>query len=187
MVPQRSGSSVAAHGKQRQKKRNGRPRRRRSGGRNPARVAAAPEVAASKSAKSVPASSASLTPAPLAEPPPSLTRPTPEIASDDALLEALRAIEDPFLDDDFVGEAVVTIVERHTPFDLPPPLETDIQPTEPPGGPLRAAYRGPIEEAVVEIYEVPPSLPESEPPRPKKKGRRASQRASQALSDGSRV
>jgi len=123
-------------------------------------------------------------PEPVAELPRSSTRALPETTADDpvpldgaaeearrilAELETMGSLE-PSFGDDLVGEeASVTIIERATPFDMPPPLDPAGAPREPDragvahGAPRaldvdaarHAAYHGPIEEAVVEIFEVP--------------------------------
>ncbi len=146
-------------------------------------------------------------PEPGPEPPPLSTRTLSEIPADqDALLgdaedglrilaalEAMESLEPQFCDD-VAGEASVTIIERATPFDMPLPLDADGAPEESAGGgppkapdidaARHAAYRGPIEEAVVEIYEVPGAALELPGPRREKKGRPVGQRFFKALTEG---
>jgi hypothetical protein len=157
-------------------------------------------------------------PGSVAELPPSSPRALPETTVDDpapldeaaeearrilAALETMGYLE-PSFDDGLVGEeASVTIIERATPFDMPPPLDSAGAPREPDragvahGAPKapdvdaarHAAYHGPIEEAVVEIFEVPgPMDPTSDTsePRPKEGRSVAHRRPSKTLTDGGR-
>lgn len=130
-------------------------------------------------------------PEPVAEePPPLSTRALPETAADDpaplgdaaedglrilAALETMESLEQGFCDDAVDEEASVTIIEHATPFDMSPPLDSAAAPGEPdrsgvPKAPevdadRHAAYHGPIEEAVVEIFHPRGPAPEaSEPP-----------------------
>lgn len=184
--PNATVAPVASVGKKRKKGRNRRPRQRRSGAREPVGGARLREPAAPEPAAPEPPPLAALSAALLGE-----------SAEDDlrilAELEALESLE-PHSSDELADEATVTIIERTTPFDVPPPLNADSVLPEPAGeAPFRAphvdalrhaAYPGLIEEAVVEIYEVPPSPPVSSPSRPKKRGRRGARRVFEPFTDG---
>ncbi len=110
-----------------------------------------------------------------------------------AALETIPSLEPDFCDD-LAAEASVTIIERAMPFDLePPPLapenartpSTAARPAdagEPPHVVAEeyAAYHGPVDEAVVEIFEGPPPEPAQSGSR-RKKGRPAGHRFFKAL------
>jgi hypothetical protein len=127
------------------------------------------------------------------EPPPPASVP-PAIGADDptlfgaavedglrmiAALETMPSLE-PDFGDDLVGEASVTIVERATCFDEPSPLhEARLPPALPQGRRQHealetadvdaenyAAYRGPVDEAVVEIFASPAAAPAPREPQP---------------------
>jgi hypothetical protein len=93
-----------------------------------------------------------------------------------AALEATESLEPSFCDDLLGEEASVTIVEHATPFDMTPLLDVADAPAAPartglPRAPQvdaarHAAYHGPIEEAVVEIFEVPLPTPDTAEPPP---------------------
>jgi hypothetical protein len=105
-----------------------------------------------------------------------------------AALEAMESLEPDFCDG-LVGDASVTIIESAAPGALP---LSDAENTR---GSARqrphvdatrhASYRGPIEEAIVEIFEAPgyaPAAPSSGPRR--KKRRPVGERFFKALTDG---
>jgi hypothetical protein len=110
-----------------------------------------------------------------------------------AALETIPSLEPDFCDD-LAAEASVTIIERSVPFDLdPPPLAPE--PARSPSTAARpadagelphvvaeeyAAYHGPVDEAVVEIFEGPPPARAESGPR-RKKGRPAGHRFFKAL------
>jgi hypothetical protein len=108
-----------------------------------------------------------------------------------AALETLESLEPDFCDG-LVGEAAVTIIERASPEAFP--SDADGTQAKSGGGGRkvpdpetmqRAAYRGPIEEAVVEIFEVPGHAPAAPSPSARRKKRRpVGQRFFKALTDG---
>ncbi len=110
-----------------------------------------------------------------------------------AALETMESLEPDFCDD-LAGEAAVTIIERVASFDeLPPPLSPSPAPAKLP--PARqpkareapvvdaddyAAYHGPVDEAVVEIFEGPAPTPARTSSR-RKQGRPKGHRFFKAL------
>ena len=110
-----------------------------------------------------------------------------------AALETMESLEPDFCDDPG-GEASVTIIEGGSPFEAHDE-DADAAPADaraayrgatrkvPDTDALRhAAYRGPIEEAVVEIFDGPAPAPAAAgPSRKKKKARRVTQRYFKAL------
>jgi hypothetical protein len=133
---------------------------------------------------------AALEPAPEPAPEPSPARASAEIeepalfgeAEEDGLrmlaaLETMESLEPDFCDD-LAGEAAVTIIERAAPFDVPP-----LDARAAIGAERHAAYHGPVDEAIVEIFEGPAVAPSLSGPR-RKKGRPVAHRFFKALTGG---